>query len=411
MSQSSKTITLVEHSFLYANKSDDNSTDNRAISQKNFEEIEQFVLENGDETSRFLVPSYNRHYGKTLKAQQYVGVIETKNGTVIEILPKLAKQQDAEQTRKTFLKMLKQLRHSPFKHFDTANLNTQKMHLLEIFITMFCEELTLLVKRGIKSDYISKSENSKFLKGRLKLSDHIRKNIVHKERFYVEFDEYRKNRIENRIIKTTIQHLYKKSRSDRNKQRLREFLFVFDEITPLHDHKSAFKKVHIDRQMKDYEQVIHWCRLFLNNESFSSFKGKSVAFALLFNMNRVFEDYVAHSLRKDPTIFDLRTQVSEQTLLINPNRFHLKPDLKYRQNGVKVIGDTKWKLLTSEKGMSQSDIYQMYAYGKKYSGINEIHLIYPWSEEFPKEREFMFDDELKLLIRGFDCLAGKLIKS
>ncbi len=408
-----KQFTLIEYSYLYiSEKNGETDGSNIGLTKKTFEEVELFVLEN-DSAGQFLTITSKRGIGKIARAKQYVGVIETKSGILIEILPKIAQLEDHICTRKTFMKMLKQLRHSPFKHFDTANLSIQKMHLLEIFIAMFCEELANLIRRGIKSDYISKEENSKFLKGRLKLSDHIRKNMVHKERFYVEFDEYLQNRIENRIIKTTLQFLYKKTKSSTNKKRLREFLFVFDGITPVHDIKSAFKKVRIDRQMKDYGQIIHWCRLFLNNESFTSFKGNSVAFALLFDMNRVFEDYVAHCMRRDDSIKDLRTQVSEESLLINPKKFRLKPDLKYHQEGKSIIGDTKWKLLTSEKGMSQSDIYQMFAYGKKYSGVKEIHLIYPWNDRFPQKREYEFDDEcdnkLKLIIKGFDCESGRFI--
>ncbi len=401
-----KHFILYEHGSLYVDNTERSDDTFVGVRQTVFNEVKQFVLENSDDASFFLKPGYSKGYKETLKASQWVGVIETKSGVTIEILPKIGKVSDEQSTRNLFLKMLKELRNSPFKQFDTASLKTQKMHLLEVFISMFCEELSKLVQRGLKSDYISREENSKFLKGRLKLSDHIRKNIVHKERFFVEFDEYLQNRIENRIIKSTLQFLYKKTSNGSNKKRIREFLFVFDEITPVHDSASAFKKVRIDRQMKDYEQILQWCKLFLKRESFTSFKGKSVAFALLFDMNRVFEDYVAHCLKKDDSIKELRTQVSEKSLLINPTRFRLKPDLKYTNEGQNIIGDTKWKLLTSSRGMSQSDIYQMYAYGNKYDDIKEIHLIYPWNEDFPQEREYQFDDALKLKVRAFDCENG-----
>jgi len=407
--------TLMEHHSLYilqpGKTSEKYENGHIGLPKKIFEEIHDFVLQNSDEATQFLCPSYMKSLGQTLKAQQYVGVIETRSGAVVEILPKITDQEE-EKTRKIFLKMLKRLRDSPFKHFNMASLKTEKMHLLEIFIAMFCEELAVLIRRGIKSDYIKKEENSRFLKGRLKLVDHIRKNVVHKERFYVEFDEYLQNRIENRIIRTTLEFLYKKSSSDSNKKRLREFLFVFNEIETVHDTWNAFKNVKIDRQMKDYEKVLHWCRLFLNNESFTSFKGNSMAFALLFDMNRVFEDYVAYCLKKNYPELEIKTQVSTEHLIIEPKKeFKLRPDLLV---GDTVVADTKWKLLDSSKphfGISQADLYQMYAYGKKYEGIEEVHLIYPKTEESPVDRklEYHFDDRLILWVFAFDCDLGEIV--
>ena len=78
--------------------------------------------------------------------------------------------------------------------------------------------------------------------------------------------------------------------------------------------------------MQDYEKVLHWCQLFLNNESFTSFKGNSIAFALLFDMNRVFEDYVAYCLKKNNPEMEIKTQVSTEHLIIEPKKeFKLSP--------------------------------------------------------------------------------------
>jgi len=393
-------FSILEHHCIYATDSalPKMEDGNLALPNAVFAQLKQFVLENGDETCRFLIPSFRKGIGETLKAQQFVGVIETKGGISIEILPKIGSAEEPNAIRKTFLAMLRELRHSPFNHFDTAHLNTDRMHLLEIFITMFLEELTLLVKRGIKSDYLAREENTRVLKGRLKIGDHIRHNIVHKERFAVEFDEYDQNRIENRLIKTTLQFLYKKSSNSLNVKRIREFLFVFDDIDPVHDFKSAFAKVKMDRQMKEYERVIRWSRLFLNNESFSSFSGNSVAFALLFDMNKVFEDFVAHHLRKIG--HSVETQLREKSLIEQPSpKFALRPDL--RINGT-IIADTKWKVIADSRDISQADLYQLFAYAKKFS-MPRVVLIYPYHDRFPEIETMLYDENSSLSVMWFDC--------
>ena len=257
------------------------------IKEETFLAIEKFVLDN-EATAQYLKITTKKGLGKVLQAQKYVGLIQTKDGTTIEILPKIQDVKE-DKAKEILIKMLKTLKKSPFKNFNMANLKSSKMPLLEIFITMFLEELANLVRKGIKSDYITKEENLKFLKGKLKVGDQIKQNYIHKERFFVEYQEFLSDRVENQLIKTTLQYLYKKSHSNKNQQRIREFLFVFDEISICKDIKNDFLKVKLNRQMKNYEQVLLWCKTFLLENAFSPYKGSDIAFALLFDMNLLFE--------------------------------------------------------------------------------------------------------------------------
>jgi len=250
-----KQIIIREYDFIHSKEGEKNYV-------HNFNDLKNFILKN-EETAQYLKPLFKKGYGEVLQAQNYVGVIQTKDGTTIEILPKIANlDRDDDQTRKIVIKMLRTLKNSPFKNLDHANLKSEKMPLLEVFISMFLLELTKLVQRGIKSDYIDREENLPFLKGKLKFADHIKRNFVHKERFYVQYQEFLSDRIENRLIKTTLDFLYKKSKSSKNQQRIREFQFVFDEIQLSNDPKNDFSKIRLNRQIKDYEQVLCGVKLF-----------------------------------------------------------------------------------------------------------------------------------------------------
>ena len=367
-----------------------------------FEAIEKFVLEN--ETEQYLKITTKKGFGKVLQAQNYVGVIQTKDGTTIEILPKI-KNLDEQKSKEILIKMLKTLKNSPFKHFNSANLKASKMPLLEIFISMFLEELAKLVQKGIKSDYVQKEENLKFLKGKLKISEQIKQNSVHKERFFVEYEQFCSDRVENRLIKTTLEYLYKKSKSNKNQQRIREFLFVFDEIKVSHNIKTDFEKIKLNRQMKDYEQVLLWCKTFLLENSFSPYKGNDIAFALLFDMNLLFESYVYDYLKKSGKFENIKNQDKKHHLAYEDEKgkFALKPDIVIDDG--KIIVDTKWKILSESKsnqGISQSDMYQLYAYGKKYKSKN-LYLIYPKDELINGNLYHYYEDnELPLQILFFD---------
>ena len=388
----------------------DNTKDN-FIKKETFDSLEKFVLEN-EKTAQYLKITTKNGFGKVLQAQNYVGVIQTKDGTTIEILPKI-KNATTEKSKDILIKMLKTLKNSPFKNLSVANLKSSKIPLFEIFISMFLEELTVLVRNGIKSDYISKEENLKFLKGKLKISEQIKYNTIHKERFFVQYEEFISNRVENRLIKTTLQFLYNKSKINKNQQRIREFLFVFDEIEISHNIKTDFSKIELNRQMKDYQQVLLWCKTFLFENSFSPYKGNDIAFALLFDMNLLFESFVYSYLKKSSNFQDIKSQDRTHHLAYENGigRFRLKPDIVI--NGGKIIADTKWKILSEDKaynGVLQDDMYQLYAYGTKYDNCEKIYLIYPFDELIIKNSYNYFKNkELKLDILFFDVYKKEFV--
>ncbi|MGJ0312782.1 McrC family protein [Aliarcobacter cryaerophilus] len=400
---------LKEYSFLQTTYKD--NKEYPYIKPDTFDSLEKFVLEN-EKTAQYLKITTKKGFGKVLQAQNYVGVIQTKDGTTIEILPKI-KNATTEKSKDILIKMLKTLKNSPFKNLSVANLKSSKIPLFEIFISMFLEELTVLVRNGIKSDYISKEENLKFLKGKLKISEQIKYNTIHKERFFVQYEEFISNRVENRIIKTTLQFLYNKSKLNKNQQRIREFLFVFDEIEISHNIKTDFSKIKLNRQMKDYEQVLLWCKTFLFENSFSPYKGNDIAFALLFDMNLLFESFVYSYLKKSSNFQDIKSQDRTHHLAYENGigRFRLKPDIVI--NGGKIIADTKWKILSEDKaynGVLQDDMYQLYAYGTKYDNCEKIYLIYPFDELIIKNSYNYFKNkELKLDILFFDVYKKEFV--
>lgn len=68
----------------------------------------------------------------------------------------------------------------------------------------------------------------------------------------------------------------------------------------------------------------------------------------------------------------------------DPKEFRIKPDIRIYKDDTSIIFDTKWKKLRKGDkhfGISQSDMYQMYAYAKRFH-TNDVYLIYPKTEGF-----------------------------
>ena len=393
-------ITLTEFGCIYQH----------SIDKKDFCDIENFILKNSDENAPFLRIGSGSG-GKFIQARNYVGVLQTKSGLTIEILPKTADKNDAKRSKAVFIKMLRTLKNFPFKSSNLANLKTQNLPLLEIFISMFLCELETLVKKGIKSDYITLEDNLKFLKGKLNINEQIKRNSIHKERFYVEYSEFLSDIKINQIIKTTLKFLYKKSNSSKNQQKIRELLFIFDEVSTCGDYKNFFTNYTINRQVKHYEQALLWCKIFLLGNTFTPHKGDDLAFALLFDMNALFESYVGNFIEKKIPGTILQHKV--KYLIEEPRDFGLKPDIFLEG---KFIADTKWKIIRQDNKenerkykISQADLYQLYAYGKKYE-CGELYLIYPKIDGAKQESmKFEYEKDMHLEILYFDLENDKLI--
>lgn len=386
-----------------------------SIPESTFEQLESFILSNRNKETdalELMGLSAKKGIGKVITAKNYVGIITMNDGTTIEILPKVYSKQPAEEShlKKLFVEMLKALSNSPFKSLQSTNVNIDKMNIFEIFIRMFIDEVFLIVKRGLKSNYETKASNENVFKGKILFSQQIKYNYAHKEKAFVEFDDFNTNRPENRLIKSTLLYLYRQTKSAKNKTDIKTLLNSFGEVQPSSDYEGDYKKYIPDRNMKDYSTALLWCRVFLMGKSFTSFSGSEVAFALLFPMETLFESFVAVQLKKvlSSELYKISAQDKSYHLFNLPSKkFLIKPDIvvKRKEDNVVFVCDTKWKILSDDKpnyGISQSDMYQMYAYQKKYSARN-VTLLYPLTERVSDNNiEFDSGDGVVVRVRFID---------
>ena len=349
----------------------------------------------------FMRISYKRNIGNIVSIKNYVGLIQMKNGYQIQILPKInfTNSEDLENrnTKKIFLNMLRSMKDFPSKVFNNSNIQVDRMNIYEIFINMYLQEIRRLIKIGLKSDYIFKEDNLNYYKGKLLTSQHFKMNLVHKERFYVAYDEFNPNRVENKLIKATLLKLQKLTTSAENSKKIRQLLVFFEMIDASMNYIADFSKVRINRSNKDYETIMQWSKVFLLNKSFTTFSGSNNSRALLFPMEKVYESYVAKYLKKilEKDGWDVSSQDRGYYLFIEPRlQFALIPDIICKHGKRTIIMDTKWKkLINNERinyGISQSDMYQMYAYSKKYK-TSEIWLLYPLNDEMKEHSEISFN--------------------
>lgn len=331
---------------------------------------------------------------RAVQFTSYVGVIRAPCGYQIEVLPKTGNNSSTEKARALLIKMLKCL--VGFRHIKSANadLGVERMPLLEVFIQQFLMAVGSVLKRGLRSDYVAQQDNLIALRGRLLVARQISQNLIRRDRFFTEHDEFSQDRAENRLIHTALRHVLTVCRSQENQRLARELCFVFADVPLSVDIAFDIQRIRLDRGMGYYASSLDWAKLILRGLSPVSKLGGNHAPSLLFPMEAVFEAYVAKHLANQLCAdFTLKAQANSQHLVAHDDQrwFRLMPDLLITQKQTtRLVLDTKWKLLDVAKKnasdkyqLNQADFYQLYAYGHHYlGGAGEIVLIYPKTDTF-----------------------------
>ena len=400
------------------------------LDDEELSDLKQFAIDNQYDKEGNHRPVLQLRNNNDLRAQNYVGIITTRKGTVLEILPKVDlsgdDDNDNKETKKIFLNMLRTWRGLNEAQFNHSNINAlPRFSMLEAFIRLFLDNLVALTRRGIARHYQSVEDNLPCLKGRLLFPQHLRINLANQARFYVKFDEFSADRPANRLIHNTIHKLLPMVRQPQNQQLLYQLRLCFDEIPLSRQWQTDWDRHRVDRTMQHYDSVMQWVGLFLFGHGLTTFQGKHVNQSLLFPMEEVFEDFVTHHFRKHQDQFSVEAQRPQRPLAHLDGTtpvFQMKPDISLtsfdKPDDVRYILDTKWKRINERNddpvkhGIRQADMYQLYSYGKSYSekhSCKKVALIYPRTNKFKLKEHlhYRFDDNLNLYCFPFDVSNPK----
>lgn len=327
--------------------------------------------------------------GEYITLKNYVGAVCLADGVQLEILPKICgiEKDDKEQARRLVLDMLRCLSDAPSRRAGGAELSTSRMPLPELFIRMFTEEAQRLVRSGIRADYVRMEENLTRVRGRILVGKQLRHNLLHPERIFCAYDEFHQDCPENRLVKKTLRVLRVQTAKTSLKTDIDRLLGYFDAVSDSTAPAADFARVRQDRNRSEYALLLEWARVFLQGLSYSPYSGRGNAMAMLFPMERLFEDYVAHHIRRFFSSLGWRVKTQSRSHYLFEDGKHaaflLKPDILLKKGEQTVVLDTKWKVLLNNDakhyGVSQADMYQMNAYADRYEAT-QIYLLYPHAD-------------------------------
>lgn len=382
--------------------------------------VDQHQNTDTEETEQ--LPIFNELKRNSFKLGAYVGYIQSPfNDEQIQILPKIELGESRiEQSQKILKNMLSEVYDIRPKEVSEADLDHSDLPLHEWIIQRFLEELQQLIHHGLKRDYELVQDEQTYLKGRLLVQKQINQGIGKDHIFAIEYDEFLFNGIENRLIKTALNFVLEMTKNEDTIVLGHEFSELMSDIPVYNDPENHLELWREGKLFSQYDEIRPWCELILLNINPSFQYGERRGISLLFSMPQLFEKYVAKKLKTQlKPGYRLWIQPRRQTLVSHllhsgtlQNWFVMEPDLAiYKGAECQTILDTKWKLInqdranSSEKyGISQADLYQMYAYGNKYlKSKGQLILIYPAHQKLSRSLpQFNYSNELTLFVLPFD---------
>ena len=354
----------------------------------------------------------------SIKPLNYVGVVRA-NGFTVQIFPKLFTRESYREQRATvagnLLKMLSHTGNVPITEVDPAGLDLRKTDLFEVFIHLFAKNLLTTIKNLLKREYIQNSDELRVIQGRIDFRRHTNPARMHI--IPCRYHELSVDNLLNRTLKYTC-YLMSKAVSDFTTIRLlRSIINHLDPVTLTPVCVAEIDHIAFSRLNRIFEPYIRMCRIFLSNSSLTLQASRIESFSLLIPMERLFEEFISTVLAGDPAYFfgrkvSVRTQAIVGGLAKDANGTefsNMRPDIVIGAPRIEAIIDTKYKQLDQSYrnlGVSQADLYQMYAYAAK-TNAERCMLLYP--EVLLKQKQDFFltvrsregtDVDVSLMIRA-----------
>ncbi|MEY4544284.1 MAG: hypothetical protein RL685_479 [Pseudomonadota bacterium] len=320
-------------------------------------------------------------------ASSFVGYIQVgKLG--IEIFPKLDRNTtDARHGTLWQSFLLEMLRvslglqlHSPTSGARALGRPT----LLDLVALRFVTEVERLLHEGLAKGYRAVESNGSTFRGRLLPAAHARANAARADRFYVRYATFDRDILINRVLATALEVLRHQSLSNPVRVRVGAAEGLFPEVSGGPATAEDCDRITLTRSTHRYREALTLARMILQHRAPDLRGGAHEVFAVLFNMNVLWESYVGWLFRRAaPPGCDVLLQEARPFWQPRPGGPRkVRPDVVLRDRAtghVLLIADAKWKAL---EGATPDDdhLKQMFVYNHLFQADQAV-LIHPTASQ------------------------------
>lgn len=329
-----------------------------------------------------------------VKFRQFCGVVQVQQLLQIEILPKVFPHQTPAQQRTTLIEMLDTAGDIEGMSAQQAGLGISNHRLLDVFIRHFLKLLEAQLQQGLLRDYRDVEDTLDQVRGRIDLIRQQRENLFKPQRLACRFNELVVDIPVNRLLHTALLRMTHLASSPMLRQHIQSMRMRFGGIGVIHKGDHLPRADDLNRMQRRYASVVELARLFIDGQYLDARAGQQQVYSLLFDMNQLFERFVAVKLRPTARKMGLRLMVQGPRKHLGEDesgkgRLLMRPDISLLNalDRPVAILDTKWKLLDTGNplaSLSSADLYQLSTYASAYR-CRQVMLMYPEQAAFRGE--------------------------
>jgi len=345
----------------------------------------------------------------------WVGVIKYKN-THFQILPKLIytkeykedyDEKTREETKSNILKnlifMLSYTKKLDIKTSSETKLSTAKNPFIEILIREYAKSLFECLKRLTPKRYVREEDNLNYLKGKIKFTENIRYNSSNQAKFYCEYDEFSENNQLNQLFLFVSTCLYNISNDSYNKKTLKFIMNYYSDIQLIRFDKFKAEKIKLSRNQELFKKPFILAKMFVERTSVDLSKNKFENITLIWDMNKLFEEFVFEIMKKYENEFSCKLTSQRGRKLLDGDTSKKRNtfvDIMVEKNSdknsiEKMVLDTKYKKFITADDFSNSDVFQVATYCLLHDAKKAI-LVYPrWNKLVPQIPSFYLNNGKK----------------
>lgn len=224
--------------------------------------------------------------------------------------------------------------------------------------------------------YAAIEERGITLRGRVRMGDQLARSPGLPIPLELTYDDHIGDIPENRLVRGAAELLLRTPQIPKSvRLRLLRVRATVEEVEP--ERPSPLVRVpEITRLNSRYAGALALAALILRGTSITTSRGEVVSTAFIFDMNKVFEDFLSVALRVALEHHGgrVRFQYADRHL-DQARRLTLRPDITWWRDGVcQAVIDAKYKAQATA-GIPNADAYQMLAYCIAFA-LDRGHLVY-----------------------------------
>ena len=326
----------------------------------------------------------------------HVGIIRFADFQ-LNILPKIIGEEDSL-CLENLMFMLRYTRKLEIHSMDSAEISQTKQPFLEVLIAHYANILLNALQRHIPHQYETREDNLPTVKGRILFAKNHLVNAANLARTYCQFDEFTPDNLLNQTLKFVSHALQKLTSVSQTRQKLLKINAVYEDVTLRPVAYAETQKIILNRNHTMFKEPLELAQMFLQNSTISLHNHTFTNLAILFDMNKLFEEFVATALEQafpGQVKIQNKLKIIEDIDEIPGTSYTIRPDILF---GKDTIIDTKYKRLSlPEDKPSEADIYQMLAYNRFYNRKN-IVLCYPMTDEYYPRTTILEKKSISLML-------------